>query len=132
MGRVMVVCLCAVLCPLVIASCGRPSVGAGTVGPGKRASDFVRLLAAGDFAVAAKAFDPTMAAALPADKLQQAWNALIAQAGPFQSQTGVRTATEQGFAVAHVTCRFAQRSVDVKVVLNRDGQIAGLWFMPAS
>jgi hypothetical protein len=97
----------------------------------KPAEQFVTQLAKGDFATATKSFDATMAQAMPADKLAEAWKSLAPQMGNFQKQLGTRTAIEQGFNAAYVKCKFDKGAIDVKVVFNNSQQISGLWFTPS-
>ncbi len=94
------------------------------------ATKFVDLLAAGDFATAAKRFDPAMTAALPADKLAEVWKGLNAQAGPFQKQAGARVARESKYQVVFVACRFEKTVLEAKIVFDESERIAGLFFVP--
>jgi hypothetical protein len=125
------ICLLSLLA-LVVLGCGSTqnpsSSSASPVAP--KAEQFVDLLAKGDYPAATASFDATMKQAMPAAKLQEAWQGLIAQAGAFQKRTAVRTAQEQGFDAAYVTCQFAKGPVDVKVVFSASGEISGLWFVP--
>lgn len=95
------------------------------------AKGFVDLLVQGNYAEAVKKFDETMKEVMPSDKLEEAWNSLIAQVGPFKKQTGVRQAKEQGYDVVFVTCEFEKATLDIKVVYNSYKQISGLWFVPS-
>jgi hypothetical protein len=95
------------------------------------AKDFVEMLIQGDYTAAVTKFDATMKEAMPADKLQEAWNSLITQVGPFKQQTGVRQAKEQGYDVVFVMCEFEKAALDIKVVYNSYKQISGLWFVPS-
>jgi len=121
---------------LALAACAVASSCAQRKAPGSPAIEqparqFVDLMAAGDFPTATGRFDDAMKQAMPADKLREAWGALLQKGGPFRSQSGVRTTTEQGYDVAYVTCQFANGAVDVKVVFDKAGRISGLWFVPA-
>jgi dienelactone hydrolase len=95
------------------------------------AQEFVDLLVKGNFAAAGEKFDDTMKAALPASKLEEVWDSLQKQAGVFQQRTGVYTDRIQGHDVVFVTCQFEQMPLDVKVVYDDSGLIAGLFFLPA-
>lgn len=96
-----------------------------------QAKDLVSLLANGDYEKAVENFDETMKAALPAEKLQQVWNSLIAQVGAFVEQTAVRKEKILGYDVVFVTCKFENSVLDAKVVFNRKRQISGLFFVPS-
>lgn len=92
------------------------------------AKRMVEAMARGDFQTAVAGFDQTMQTVMPADKLKQVWSSL----GTFQMCTGARETQEAGHRMVYVTCRFAERSLDMKVVVNADGKVGGLWFIPVS
>jgi uncharacterized protein len=95
--------------------------------PGKA---LVNALAASQFSEAESHFDETMASMLPADKLASTWQAVIAQAGEFKSITGTRQEEFHGYQLVFVSCHFAQSDLDVKVVYDGKGRVAGLFFVP--
>jgi uncharacterized protein len=94
--------------------------------------EFVDLLAQQDFAAAAARYDATMKAALPETKLRETWEALQAQAGPFQKQLRARTEKVQGYDVVLVTCQFEKMTLDTKVVFDSNRKVAGLFFVPST
>jgi dienelactone hydrolase len=100
--------------------------------PSSVATNFFDLLVKRDFSAAAKQFDKTMSAALPAEKLSQTWDSLIAQVGPFQKQLGVQPAEYGATKIVLLHCQFANAPIDVKVVLNGQQQVSGLWFQPGT
>ena len=95
------------------------------------AKAFVSLLTANDFSKATGMFDETMRKALPETKLRDTWEALSQQAGAFQRQEGTRTTRVQAYDVVFVTCAFERARLDVKVVFDGRGRVAGLFFVPA-
>ena len=95
------------------------------------AKTFVDLLAKKDFSNAESYFDDTMKTALPQEKLQETWNALITQAGAFKRQVRTRTEERSGYNVVIVTCEFEKAAVDIQVVFDPAKRIAGLFFAPA-
>jgi dienelactone hydrolase len=95
------------------------------------AKDLVGALASGDFKKATENFDGTMRNALPAAKLQEVWNSLITQSGPFVEQAGTRRGKILMYDVIFVTCKFERAELDAKVVFDSNKQIAGLFFVPA-
>jgi hypothetical protein len=95
------------------------------------AKGLVNSLASRDYKKAVENFDETMKKALPAEKLQQVWNSIIAQSGAFIKQLGTRKQEILGHNIIFVTCKFERATLDTKVVFNRDKQIAGLFFVPA-
>ena len=52
---------------------------------------FVELLVKKDFTAAVTTFDDTMKTALPEPKLQETWNAVLAQVGAFKQAVKTRT-----------------------------------------
>ncbi|MGA1979939.1 MAG: DUF3887 domain-containing protein [Sedimentisphaerales bacterium] len=95
------------------------------------AKDLVSALASGDNKKAVENFDGTMKNALPAEKLQEVWNSLIAQSGPFVEQAGTRREKILQYDVIFVTCKFERGVLDAKVVLDGNKRIAGLFFVPS-
>ncbi len=127
-------CLLALFALLLIGYMPAVSQGRGTaMSPDLVASAraFVDLLAKKDFSKAESYFDDTMKTALPQEKLQETWNAIITQAGTFKRQVGTRTEVRSGYDVVIVTCEFEKAAVDIQVVFDQDKRIAGLFFTPA-
>lgn len=94
------------------------------------AARFVESLAREDFAGATEYFDSAMKAAVPANKLQEAWQSLVTRLGPFQSYLGIRAEKLGQYDIAFVTCEFEKGAMDVKLVFNSNRQITGLFFVP--
>src|SRR3984957_7517072 len=89
-----------------------------------------RMLNEGHFADLAAQFTPQMASALPADRLAQTWQGLVAQAGPLRG-TGTPRATQQGGAtVVVVPLPFERATLDL-VLSYQQGRIAGMFIRPA-
>jgi hypothetical protein len=110
------------------AAAAEPKTGADDLQASAR--KFVDLLAAGEFATAAKRFDPAMTTAMPADRLAEVWKGLSAEAGPFEKQTGARAAREAGYHVVFVVCKFEKAVLEAKIVFDDSKRIAGLFFVP--
>ena len=114
----------------LVTSCGRPKDAPAAGDLTASAQDLVSLLANEDFATATNDFDSTMEAALPPQKLGQAWQSLIAQAGSFRQQVSTRTEKIASYDVVFVTCEFERATMDIKVAFDSARQITGLWFVP--
>lgn len=97
-----------------------------------QAKEFVDLLVKEDYASAVKSFDNKMKEVMPEDKVQEAWQGLLAQTGPFKKQIGVRQSKEQGYDVVYVTCEFEKSSLDIKLVFDSAKKVSGLWFVPST
>lgn len=96
-----------------------------------QAKGFVELFAKEDYSNAVKNFDNTMKGVMTPEKLKEAWQGLLVQAGSFKRQVGVRQTKEQGFDIVYVTCEFEKSRLDIKVVFNSAKEISGLWFVPS-
>ncbi len=94
------------------------------------ATDLIGRLARGEYQAAAARFTETMRSAAPPEKLGDLWTTIQAQMGVYQKQLGVRTEKQGVYDVAFVTARFARSTVDFKVVVDRDGKIAGFFLVP--
>jgi dienelactone hydrolase len=95
-------------------------------------NEFVDLLAKSDFAAAVERYDKTMRAALPEPKLREAWQSVQGQAGPLKKRLRTRLSKVGEYDVALVTCDFEHGKLDVKVVFNAQGEVAGLFFLPST
>jgi hypothetical protein len=95
-----------------------------------QAKGLVKHLTNGNYEKAVVNFDSTMKQVLPAEKLKQVWESLIAQVGAFVEQRGIREEKILGYNVIFVTCQFEKSVLDAKVVFNDKEQIAGLFFVP--
>ncbi len=96
----------------------------------KQARAFVSDLARGDFRACTQRFDATMRNALPEEKLAQTWQGLIAQMGEFRRQGRVISEDKGQYTIVNVACIFANGGLDCRVVFDRNGNIAGLFFAP--
>jgi dienelactone hydrolase len=124
-GWLLVTCCCLSLSRAAAPSAAvRPDLVPG-------AEQFVDRLARGEYAAAAQRFDEAVARALPADKLEQTWQSVVAGAGAFKGRLRSNAVKDQGLDIVVVTCAFEKAAIDVKVVFNKKGEIAGLWFSPS-
>ncbi len=92
----------------------------------------VDLMIAQDFATMYSSFDPAMKSALTEAQLQQAWQSLIKQAGPYQSKIGTQPPVHKDqYTIVLVTLQFEKAPLDIRVVVDSNtGQISGLQFVP--
>ena len=104
---------------------------AGTDSREDKAVAVVDHLVAGDFAPVIAEFDATMTAAMPESLLATTMTQLEGQVGAFKERTGVTETQEDGYDVVRVICVFERATLTAKVVYNSQGQIAGLFFLPA-
>jgi len=94
------------------------------------ARGLVGLLAKGEFQKAGEHFDPPMRAALPEPKIRDLWSALQLQLGEFQRIAGCREEGAGGYTLVMVTCEFARKTVDLRIALRGNGEVAGLFVVP--
>ncbi|MFL6258631.1 MAG: alpha/beta fold hydrolase [Thermoanaerobaculia bacterium] len=97
--------------------------------PAAVAAELIDRLAKGDFQAAAGNFADAMRAAAPPEKLSEIWTSLQAQMGPYERRTGVRTQKQGPYEMALVTAEFQRSTVDLKVVVDDKGRIAGFFIV---
>lgn len=98
----------------------------------KAARAFVELLDKGEFAKATTDFDATMLKVMPADELKKTWEKVVGDAGAFKKQLGSRVETKGKYEIVYVTCEFAKKNLDTRVVFDKDAKISGLFFGPVT
>ena len=85
-----------------------------------------------DYAAVVAQFDDTMKRVFPIDKVQEARESLEPQLGAFRQQVGVRgEKIEQNnvvYDLVYVTWEFETATIDLKIVYDQAGQVAGLFF----
>src|SRR5262245_24666325 len=91
-----------------------------------RARAIVAALVAGAFAKIEAQYDEQMAKALPRGALATSWRASTAQLGPFESVSSVQTQQAGANQVAMAACVFKNYSLNLRMVFNDKGQLAGL------
>lgn len=112
-----------------VIGCAQP---APALNPVATAQKFVGHLTASRYADAVAMMDPTMKSAMPEAKLKELWNGLQQQLGKFVKLTGeTRTEKVQQYDICYVACQFANQHLDVKVVMDGQAKVAGLFFLPA-
>jgi len=107
---------------------------AQTPAPGvaARAEVVVKQMTAAQFDAVEAQFTDQMKAALPAGRLADTWKGLSGQVGAFQRLTGTREESVGPYHIGVVTCAFERANLDVRVVYDVAGKIAGLNMRPAT
>lgn len=95
-----------------------------------KAEDMLSALEAGNYMAAVKDFDATMTKAAPPEKMKQVWEAVNKQLGGLKQKKGIRTEAGAQYDTVYITLEFERSKVDMKVVFNKDKQIAGQFFTP--
>ncbi len=106
--------------------------GAATTPPGAEqvATQFVSRLVQQEFQKAAATFDATMAKALTSDQLMAIWTEQLKAVGTCRKIERARLDLVPPYRVVFVTCQFEKGQMDVKVVIDKEDRVAGLFFLP--
>jgi dienelactone hydrolase len=97
-----------------------------------KARSFLTALEAGDFQGAVRDFDETMLKVSGPDKLAPLWKEqLPKQLGAFKKETGSRTEKSGDYEFVYLTCEFEKTTLDLRVVFDKAGRIAGFQLVPA-
>lgn len=86
----------------------------------------------GRFADVYSEFNPTMAKAIPEEKLRAVWAAMNAQFGALKSIDERRSGELKGLRAAELILTFEKERVVQRVVFDNDGKVAGLVYQPVS
>ncbi len=96
----------------------------------KIAAGFVDLLAAEKFDEAVSTFDSTMTRVMPAADLKKVWEQVCDQAGSFQRYGKIMRLPAGKYTIYLVRSTFAKYDLDIKVVLDKQNRVSGLFFQP--
>jgi len=116
---------------MLVGCAGQPAAPLTEQDLEQRAREFVTQLDQGDFKGASRDFTLTMRLGLSPEKLENTWAYLEKNTGEYQQQGEARIASEDKYQVVYVTSRFGLGALDIKVVFDAKGRIAGLFFQPA-
>jgi len=153
-GRWSAAAMAAALIPvmLLVAACGSPATtvatdeavstttSAATPTTGEpsdqdqlttRAFAVLDAFVAGNYDAVFETFDTTMKQSLPQPKLQEIWEQVTAQVGPYKANTGARSEEANGYQAIVIQAQFEKAPLDVRVVFDKAGLVAGLFFQPA-
>jgi dienelactone hydrolase len=88
-----------------------------------------------DYAAVVAQFDATMKSVFPFDKVQEARESLEPQLGAFRQQVGIRgEQVEQNgnvYDIVYVAWEFEKATIELRIVYDQAGQVAGLFFQPS-
>jgi hypothetical protein len=96
----------------------------------RHARGVIEALVRGDMTAAAKDFDENLRERVPPAKLEESWNAILANIGEFVELENLRVTEERNVSVALATCKFARGKVLVKIAY-RDDAVAAIYLLPA-
>jgi len=110
--------------------------GTGAPAPDATAEDAARAIATalikGDYAAVEARFDATMKQALPLEKLRATCAPVLATAGKFLRMEAPRTSVTRGHDVVVLPLVFELVTWDLKVVLDAQKRVAGMFFTPGA
>lgn len=91
---------------------------------------FIDELSRGDWAHPRTAFDSGLEEAMPADKLRALWSKLENEGGAFGRVEATRVEPKDGLRIVSVTCQFQRIRKVVRVVIDPQSKVAGLFYGP--
>ncbi len=95
-----------------------------------RARALVDNLRQGNYEAAGEHFDRTMKTQAAPATLKMIWEGIQAQTGSFKEIEGARFESQGGYDFVYLTCAFEKQTLDMRVVFNRQSEIAGFSFVP--
>ena len=96
------------------------------------AEGIVDAIVAGKFAVVMSRFDATMKASITEDALRKGWASTLAQVGAFVRRGAPREEPNAQYRAVLIPCEFERGKLDLTVVFDAAGAIAGLSMRPAA
>ncbi len=108
--------------PAVVSASGGDNV--------KSARKIISLLNEGKYKEVMSLFDSTMKKAAPESRLRDVWVSLIKDSGNLEAQLQDTTFEVKGYDIVIVTCKFARSYQDIRLVFDKSGEVAGLFFSP--
>jgi dienelactone hydrolase len=100
--------------------------------PAALAARLLDRLQARDYVAVEAMFTPSMAQAVPAEKLQGAWESLPAQFGAYKQRGDAQVSESRGMQIALTRLQFERGAVDAQIAIDADGNVAGLWLQPVA
>lgn len=94
------------------------------------AQEFIALLRQEKFDDAVKRFDATMTKALPVESLRAIWQSIIQRNGALKRVLQSKTVPLGEYDAINTPCEFENATLVVRVVLDKESKVAGLFFLP--
>ena len=118
-----------ILAPFVFTSCAKNPDRQTDLAKARR---FLACLEAGDFERAVRDFDETMLKVSGPEKLATFWKKQLPnELGAFKKETGSRQEKSGNYEFIYLTCEFEKKALDLRVVFDMGGRIAGFQLVPA-
>jgi hypothetical protein len=96
-----------------------------TAGLEALAQNLTHHMAARQFDIVVSHFDKSMTAALPAAKLAETWDSLLAKTGAFQSIEGMHASVVSAYRIVLVGAKFEKGSLTLRWIFDKDGHVSG-------
>ena len=93
-----------------------------------RAEQVVNALLNGDYSIVTEGFNEDMADALSVRQLRHNWLSMVRATGKFISIEGTDFNEHEGYEIYDVVTNHENRNMNIRVVFDEDGQIAGFFF----
>jgi hypothetical protein len=117
--------------PSADAKAASPNDGGSSSPSQIAAHEFIGLLQEEKFDDAVKRFDATMTKAMPATSLRAIWQSIIQQNGALKRVLQSKTGRAGDYNVVNTPCEFENATLVVRVALDKESKVAGLFFLPA-
>ncbi|MCB9867309.1 MAG: alpha/beta fold hydrolase [Phycisphaerales bacterium] len=95
-----------------------------------QARDYFAKLRAGEYAACVEASSAMMRDALPAEKLAAVWGQITTAYGDYEAERSAEVTAAGAFTVVDLNSRFAKGNLRVRVSIDAEGKIGGLFFTP--
>lgn len=95
-----------------------------------RAGNLVENLRLGKYDLAGEHFDLTMRQQATPAVLKMIWEGLLAQSGNLKEVKEPRFESQGRYDFVYLPCVFEKQTLDIRVVFNQQGEIAGFSFVP--
>jgi hypothetical protein len=102
----------------------------GASNPSETALLYLQHLISGDYQAAQAMHNAQMQGAIDASGLKVAWEGLLKQAGPLRDIGQPFVEAQGTLTLVYIPCSFNTGILDVLVVVDADGLVAGLYFVP--
>jgi len=119
--------------PLFVFSCSNSQEPVGPPLEGDiadLAEEFIADMHAEDFNSAVSFFNADMKKAMSERKLQQNWEAVLAQQGAYEGEIEKHIEESGDYRAVNIITDFAAGPINIRVVFDGDNRVAGLWFQP--
>lgn len=116
------------LVPFTALAAGDQAPKEGSLVP--KAVAFIQTLVKGDFDGAEADFTDPMKQAAPPEKLREAWQGLLSQAGAFLATHDSKTILQDGSTIVIVRTSFRREVIGIAVAFDSAQRISGVHFVP--